>query len=82
MIQVLNPAYSLIAILDKLNSLYGVISTSDVMMQGFYREYQGRSESVAHYVATLEGKVSKSWVKHLNRIPEAETAWYSRNHVF
>ena len=45
--------------LDKLDSLCGLMSTFDGMMQGFYRESQGRSESVAHYVMRLEGKVNE-----------------------
>ena len=51
MVRFLGPTPSVKAILDKLNSLYGSVSTSDVMMQGFYRESQGRSESVTCYVA-------------------------------
>ena len=37
----------------------GSVSTFDVMMQGFYRESHGRSESVAQYVARLEGKLNE-----------------------
>ena len=82
MIRYLGPTPSVNAILDKLNSLYGSMSTFDVTMQGFYRECQGRSESVAHYVARLKGKLNKIHVKHLNRAPEADTAGYIRDHLF
>ena len=51
-------------------------------MQGFYRESQGKSESVAGYVARLEGKLSEIWVKDPNRISEVETAEYIRDHFF
>ena len=52
MVQFLGPAPSVKAILDKLDSsLYGLVSTFDIMMWGFYRESQGRSESVTHYMS-------------------------------
>ena len=41
MVWFLSPTSSVKAILDKLDSLYGSVSTFDVMMQGFYRESQG-----------------------------------------
>ena len=43
MVRFLGPTPSVNAILVKVNSLYGLVSTFDVMMQGFYRESQGRS---------------------------------------
>ena len=52
------------------------------MMQGFYRESQGKSKSVVHYTARLEGKLNKTSVKHLNRVSEFERAGYIRNHLF
>ena len=58
MVQFLGPGLSIKAILDKLDSLYGSLSTFDVMMQGFYRESQGRGKSVTHYVVRLEGKLN------------------------
>ena len=70
------------AILDKLESLYDSVSTFDVMMQGFYRESQGRSESIAHYIARLEGKLNEIQVKHPKRVSEVETAGYIRDHLF
>ena len=76
MVQFLGPALSIKAILEKLNSLYGSLSTFDIMMQGFYRESQGRSKSVAYYVMRLEGKLNEIQVKHLNRVSEVETAGY------
>ena len=39
MVRCLGPAPSVNAILDKLDSFYGLVSTIDVMMQGFYREF-------------------------------------------
>ena len=63
-------------------TLYGSVSTSDVMMQGFYRDSLGRSESVAHYIARLEDKLYKIHVKHPNRASETETAGYIRDHLF
>ena len=38
MVQFLGPTPSVDAILDKLDSLYGLVYTFDIMMQGFYRE--------------------------------------------
>ena len=61
-----------------LDSLYGLVPTFDVMMQGFYRESQERSKSVACHVARLEGKLNKIQVKHLNRVSEVETDGYIR----
>ena len=58
------------------------MSTFDVMMQGFYWESQERSESVAYYIAGLEGKLNEIQVKHLNRVSEADTSVYIRNHLF
>ena len=58
------------------------MSTFDVTIQGFYRESQGRSESIACYTARLEGKLNAIWVKHLKRVSEAETAGYIRDHLF
>ena len=52
------------------------------MNQGFYRESQGISESVAHYVARLEGKLNEICVNHLIRVSETETAGYIRDHLF
>ena len=46
------------------------------MIQGFYRESQGRSKSITHYVMRLEGKLNKIWVKHPNQVSEVETAEY------
>ena len=54
-------------------------TTCDVMMQGFYRESQGRSESVAHYIANLEGKLTEIQVKCPNRVSEVEKAGYIRD---
>ena len=82
MVRILGPAPSIDAILDKLDSLYGLVSTFDVMMQGFYRESQGRSESVACYVVRLEGKLNEIQVKHWNRVSEVETAGYIRDCLF
>ena len=59
MVRFLGPASSVNAILDKFDSLYGLVSTFDVMMQGFYRESQEWSESVACYIARLEGKLNE-----------------------
>ena len=59
MVQFLGPAHSVEAILDKHDSRCGPVSTFDVMMQGFYRESKGRSKSVAHYNARLEGKLNE-----------------------
>ena len=72
------PSPSVNAILDKIDYLYGLVSTFDVMMQGFYREYKGRSKSIAQCIARLEGKLNEIQVKHLNRVSEAETAGYIR----
>ena len=82
MFRFLGPASSVDTILDNLDSLYGLVSTFDVMMQGFYKESQGRTKSVAHYIARLEGKLNKIQVKNLNRASEVETAGYIRDHLF
>ena len=82
MVWILGPAPSVDAILDKLDSLYDLMSTFDVMIQGFYRESQGRSKSVSHYVARLEGKLNEIQVKHPNTVSAAETAGYIRDHLF
>ena len=81
MVRYLGPAPSVDAILDKLDSVYGLLSTFNVMVWGFYRESQGRNESVAHYVARLEGKLIETHVKHLNSASEVETARYIRDHL-
>ena len=52
------------------------------MMQEFYRESERRSESIAHYVMILEGKLNKIQVKHPNRVSEEETAGYTWDHLF
>ena len=59
MVQFLGPAPSIKVILNKLDSLYDLVSTLDIMMQGFYRESLGRSKSVAYYVKRLEGKLNE-----------------------
>ena len=59
MVRFLGPTPSVKAILDKLDSLYGLVCTFDVMMQGFYRESLERSKSVACHVARLEGKLNE-----------------------
>ena len=59
MVRFLGPTFSVNAILDKLDSLYGSVSTFNVMIQGFYRKSQGRSESMVHYVARLGGKLNE-----------------------
>ena len=82
MVWFLGPIPSVDAILNKLDSLYGSVSTFDVMMQGLYRESQGRSESVAHCVTRLVGKLNEIQVKHSNRISEAETTGYTLDHLF
>ena len=56
MVQILGPSPSVDEIPDKLDSLHGLVSIFDVMMQGFYKESQERSRSVACSVARLEGK--------------------------
>ena len=82
MVRFLGPTPSVNAILDKLDSFYGLVSTFDVMMQGFYQESKGRSqESIGHYIARLVGKLNKIWVKHVNRASEVETAGYIRDHL-
>ena len=82
MVRFLGSTSSVDAILDKLHSSYGSESIFDAMMQGFYRENQGRSKSVVHYIARLEGKLNKIPVKHPNRVSEGETAGYIRDHLF
>ena len=77
MVRFLGPAPSINAILDKLDSLYGSVSTSDVMMLGFYRESQGRSKSVAHYTARTKFKLS-IWIESLRH----KTAGFIRDHLF
>ena len=72
MVWFLGPAPSIKAIPDKLDSLYGSVSTFDVMMQGFYRESQGRSKSIGHCVMRLKGKLNEILVKHPNRVSEVE----------
>ena len=62
--------------------VYGLVFTFDIKMQGFYRASQGRSESVAHYVARLEGKLNDIQVKHPSWVSEAETTGYIREHLF
>ena len=81
-VQVLGPATSVDVILEKLDSLYGSVSTFDVMMYGFYRKSQGKSESVACYIARLEGKLNEIWIKHLNRVSEMKITGYNRDHLF
>ena len=58
MVRFLGPVPSVNAILDTLDAFYGSVSIFDFMMHGFYRESQGRSESVAHYIVILEGKLN------------------------
>ena len=82
MVWFMGPAPSVKAILDKLDSLYGSVSTFHIMMQGFYRESQGRSKPVVCYVGSLEGKLNEIQVKHPNRVSEAETTQYIRDHLF
>ena len=48
------------AILDKLDSLYSLVCTFDIMMEEFYRESQRRSESAVYYVMRLEGKLNET----------------------
>ena len=81
MVRYLHPATSVDAILDKLDSLYGSVSTFDVVMQGSYRGSKGRSESIAHYIARLEAKLNEIHVKYLNRVSEAETAGYIKDYL-
>ena len=81
MVRILGPAPSVNAILDKQDSLYGSVSTFNVMMQGFQRESQGRSEYIAHYIVRLEGKQNEIEVKHPNRFSEVETGGYIRDHL-
>ena len=50
-------------------------------MWGFYRESQGRRESIAHYIAGLEGKLNEIQSKDLSRVSEVETARYIRDHL-
>ena len=82
MVRCLGPAPSIDAILDKLDSLYGLVSNFDVLMHGFYRESQGKSKSIACYIARLEGKLNEIQVKHPNRVSEVETAGYIRDCLF
>ena len=70
MVRYLGPTLSANAILVKLDSLDSMVSIFVVMMQGFYRESQGRNESVVHYVARLEGTLNELQVKHLYRFFE------------
>ena len=76
MVRYLGLTTSFDAILDKLDSLNGLVSTFDVILQGFYRESEGRSKPVAHDIARLEGKLNEIHIKHLNRVSAAETAGY------
>ena len=82
MVRYLGPSPSINAILEQLDSLYDSVSTSDIMMHEFYRESQVRSKFIAHYVARLEGKLNKIYVKHLNRVSEMETTGYIRDCLF
>ena len=82
MVRYLGPAPSVDVILDQLGSFYGPVSTFGVMMQGFYRESQGRNESVAHYVTRLQSKLNDIHVKHPNRVSKKERAGYIRDHPF
>ena len=52
----LGPTPPVKAILDKLDPLYDSVSTFDVMIQGCYRESQGRSESLFHHVTKIREK--------------------------
>ena len=56
------------AILDKLNSLYSLVSTFKIMMQGFYRESLGRSESITHCMARMKF-VLNIWIGFLRQKP-------------
>ena len=82
MVRYLVPSSSIDVILDKIDSLHGLVSTFDVIMQGFYRESQGSGETIAHYIASLDCKLDEIHVKHLNRVSEAEAAGYIRDHLF
>ena len=82
MVRFLGPALSVNVILDKLDSLYSSMPTFDVMMQGFYKGSQEKSESIACYVARLEGKLNEIWVKHPSMVSEAETVGYIRVYLF
>ena len=82
MVRFLDPSPSVNAILDKLDSMYSLVSTFDVMMQGFYRESHERGMSVAHYVARLESKLNEIQVKHQNRVSEMETTGYIWDYLF
>ena len=82
MVRYLGPIPSVNVILDKCDSLCALVPTFDVMIQRFYRESQGRGESLAHYIARLEGKWNKIHVKHLNRVSDMEKAGCFRDHLF
>ena len=82
MVQFLASTPSVKAILDKLDSLYSLVSTFGIMMQGFYRKSQERSKYVDHYVARLDGKLNEIHVKHPNRVSEVETARYIQDCLF
>ena len=42
-------------ILNKLELVYGTIASSDILMQKFYKLYQGKMEKVPVYVTQFEG---------------------------
>ena len=58
------------------------MSTFDIMMQGFYSEFQGRSKTDAFYIARFEGKLNVIWIKHQNRVSEVESARYIQTICF
>ena len=68
----LGPQSSIDKILAKLDVVYVMVASFDVLMKSFYKLQQGKSERVPAFITRLEEAMSHIRIEHLRRLGEQQ----------
>ena len=69
-------------IINKLELLYGTVTSFDILVQNIYKLLQGKMEKVTLYVAQLEGALNAIQQEYLMMLSAGEVQQHLRDNLF
>ena len=78
----MGPTASVSDILWKLMVIFGMVASSDVLMQNFYKVTQGNHEKVPSFATRLEGTLNQIRLKCPRWIADHRVTWHLKDWLF
>ena len=82
MTRYMGPAASVSDILQKLMVIFGMVASSDVLMQNFDKVTQGNHEKVPSFATSLEGTLNQIQLNCPRQIADREVLWHLKDRLF